>query len=100
MSREIVRIGREIAEGLAAAHAQGLLHRDIKPTNVWLEGPPTAESREIRVRDDGQGDSAAPPGQSNEFSARRVSRREESRSWTSAWRSCGLPNRKSATREW
>ena len=36
---QIVRIGREIAEGLAAAHAQGLLHRDIKPTNVWLEGP-------------------------------------------------------------
>ncbi len=38
---EIIRIGREIAEGLAAAHARGLLHRDIKPANVWLEGPQT-----------------------------------------------------------
>jgi serine/threonine protein kinase/WD40 repeat protein len=35
---EILRIGRETAEGLAAAHAQGLVHRDIKPANLWLEG--------------------------------------------------------------
>ncbi len=36
---EIVRIGRELSEGLAAAHGQGLLHRDIKPGNIWLEHP-------------------------------------------------------------
>ena len=31
---------REIAEGLAVAHDHGLIHRDVKPGNIWLEGPP------------------------------------------------------------
>jgi eukaryotic-like serine/threonine-protein kinase len=36
---ETLRLGREIASGLAFLHDRGLIHRDIKPANLWLEAP-------------------------------------------------------------
>jgi tetratricopeptide (TPR) repeat protein len=46
---EAIRIARETAEGLAAAHKSGLVHRDVKPANLWLEG----DARRVKILDFG-----------------------------------------------
>jgi WD40 repeat protein len=47
----VLQIGREVASGLAAAHAHGLIHRDLKPENIWLEARP--EGMRVRILDFG-----------------------------------------------
>ncbi len=34
---DVIRIGTQVAKGLAAAHRKGLVHRDIKPANILIE---------------------------------------------------------------
>jgi hypothetical protein len=47
---ESVALARLVAESLAAAHAQGIVHRDVKPRNLFLVG---GDLREVRLLDFG-----------------------------------------------
>ncbi len=46
--KKVMQITQEMAEGLGAAHSQGVIHRDIKPENVFL----TSEGR-VKILDFG-----------------------------------------------
>ena len=60
--RDVVRVMREVAAGLAAAHRAGVVHRDIKPDNILI-GDDRARVVDFGLANDSSGsDSSFLPG--------------------------------------
>ncbi len=53
----VLRIGRQMAEGLEAAHAEGVVHRDVKPLNVIFD-----HRGDVKLLDFGLAAPVAAPG--------------------------------------
>jgi eukaryotic-like serine/threonine-protein kinase len=50
---DVIELGLQVASGLAAAHEKGIVHRDVKPANIYTTSPGTNRPRQAKVMDFG-----------------------------------------------
>ncbi len=52
-TQTMIDLAIEIADGLAAAHSKGIIHRDIKPTNIFVTGAASGSPGQVKILDFG-----------------------------------------------
>ncbi|MGA2164041.1 MAG: protein kinase [Solirubrobacteraceae bacterium] len=60
-SEELLQVAMQIADALAAAHAKGIVHRDIKPGNIFIGPARAGHAGHVKVLDFGLAKITGPP---------------------------------------
>ena len=60
-SEELLQVAMQIADALAAAHAKGIVHRDIKPGNIFIGPAGAGHAGHVKVLDFGLAKITGPP---------------------------------------